>query len=173
MPNCRPIHCIAAGTLFLVSVFAEAHEDPAVNPFHELHAAHGDSSLSGTNELWLDPAGNDAETSEATLQIQPDGLVYAWSYKGEEKIGQLRRVEDGLSWNDSWHQPEAVRLEPVRDHGALLAGEYSYAAGSGPDWYWRIKLARRPDDTLVLQMTNIAPWGEEARAVRMVFRPEP
>jgi hypothetical protein len=28
-------------------------------------------------------------------------------------------------------------------------------------------------DNLVLQMTNIAPWGEEARAVRMTFKQEP
>lgn len=173
MRDRRSIHSLAAGTLFLASMLANALEDPAVNPFDTLHAAHGDASLTGTKELWLDPKGNDAVTSDATLQIQPDGLVYTWSYKGNEKTGELRWIEHAVSWSDSWHQPDAVRLEPVRDHGALLAGEYSYAAGSGPDWHWRIKLARRPDHTLVLQMTNIAPWGEEARAVRMVFRPEP
>jgi hypothetical protein len=30
-------------------------------------------------------------------------------------------------------------------------------------------LSERPSGELVLQMTNVAPWGEEQRAVRMVF----
>lgn len=36
-------------------------------------------------------------------------------------------------------------------------------------WGWQSKLSERPDGTLVLQMTNFAPWGEEGRAARMVF----
>ena len=48
----------------------------------------------------------------------------------------------------------------------------SYGDG-GPRWGWRMMLSLRPPfegapESLVLQMTNIAPWGEEARAVRMV-----
>jgi hypothetical protein len=45
-----------------------------------------------------------------------------------------------------------------------IQGEY----GPDADWGWRTALSlRTPTDELVLQMTNIAPWGEEARAVRM------
>lgn len=131
---------------------------------------HQGTAWSGSSELWLDPTGNEAESSDATLQVTPDGIEYTWSFRGKAQAGKLDWNEDGRSWHDSWHQPEPVRLEPVSRHGSLLAGEYSYPAGSGPDWHWRIKLAQRPDDTLVLQMTNITPWGEEARAVRMLFK---
>jgi hypothetical protein len=46
------------------------------------------------------------------------------------------------------------------------------AYGPDRDWGWRIGLSlRAPTGELVLRMTNIAPWGEEARAVRMTCSP--
>jgi hypothetical protein len=42
--------------------------------------------------------------------------------------------------------------------------------GPERDWGWRIGLYLRPTDELALQMTVITPWGEEGRAVRMVFQ---
>ncbi|MDX1626968.1 MAG: hypothetical protein R3323_10675 [Wenzhouxiangellaceae bacterium] len=133
-------------------------------------SSHADTEWAGSAELWLDPAGDKAEVSDASLQVAPSRIDYTWSFRGKDQEGEIVLGEEGLRWRDSWHQPEPVRLEPVRDHGALLAGEYSYSAPTGPDWHWRVKLAQRPDGTLVLQMTNIAPWGEEVRAVRMVFQ---
>lgn len=129
-----------------------------------------DTRWSGSSELWLDPTGDEAEHSEASLQVGSGGIDYTWSFRGKEQTGRIERDGQGLRWKDSWHQPGFVQLEAVREHGAMMAGEYSYPAGEGPDWHWRIKLAERPDGTRVLQMTNIAPWGEETRAVRMVFR---
>ena len=50
---------------------------------------------------------------------------------------------------------------------ALATVQYTYME----NWGWRINLCfREPTGELVLQMTNIAPWGEEARAVRMVCK---
>ena len=46
---------------------------------------------------------------------------------------------------------------------------HEYQVGDEPNWVWCSILSKRPDGALVLQMTNIAPWGEEGRAVRMVF----
>jgi hypothetical protein len=52
--------------------------------------------------------------------------------------------------------------------------QLQYEYGPDADWRWRIALTlRAPTDELVLQMTNIAPWGEEARAVRMVAKRQP
>ena len=133
-------------------------------------ADHKGTTWSGESELWVDPSGNDAAVSDATLRVGAEELVYTWFYEGAEQSGELRWSGDAVQWKDSWHQPEGVVLTAVAGHGSLLAAEYSYAAGSGPDWHWRIKLAERPDGSLVLQMTNIAPWGEEARAVRTVVR---
>jgi len=167
----RTIHCTLAAVLLGIAVSApsgtHASEDEAMTTIHSWLEAHSGTEWSGPNELWVDPTGNRAEHSDGTLKVEADGIAYTWAWKGTPHRGELR-WDDGWTWTDSWHQPEVVRLEPVRDHGALLAGEYSYPAGTGPDWHWRIKLAERPDGAVVLQMTNIAPWGEEARAVRMV-----
>lgn len=51
----------------------------------------------------------------------------------------------------------------------LFTVKSTYEVPSNPNWGWQSKLTELPDGTLVLQMTNIAPWGEEGRAVRMIF----
>lgn len=169
MNNCRTIFFIAA-VLLAGAACADASENETMSEFQAWLEANTGTERSGTNELWLDPTGNEALHSDGTLKVESDGIVYTWSYKGTPHTGKLR-VSDGLTWTDSWHQPEVVQLEAVRDHGALVAGEYSYPTGAGPDWHWRVKLVQRPDDTWVLQMTNIASWGEEVRAVRLLLPP--
>lgn len=163
---------IAVGAVvafFTPSVLA-AMEDLGMSKLEAWVGDHEDTTWSGESELWVDPAGNEAEISDATLSVSAGEIAYTWAYKGAEQSGELRWTGEALHWRDSWHQPEGVALTLVPGHGSLIAAEYSYSAGTGPDWHWRIKLAERPDGTLVLQMTNIAPWGEEARAVRTVVR---
>jgi hypothetical protein len=150
--------------------WAQATEESTMNELDRWAQEHTGSEWAGSAELWIDPAGNEVETSDATLQVRADGVEYTWAWRGAPHTGELSWGDDGFRWRDSWHQPETVELTAVAGQGALLAAEYSYPAGAGPDWQWRIKLAQRPDESLVLQMTNIAPWGEEARAVRMVLR---
>jgi hypothetical protein len=148
-----------------------AMEDADMDELKAWARSHANSVWYGESELWLDPAGNDAQVSEATVSVQPDSIAYTWVYEGSQQTGLLQWEGDILRWNDSWHQPEGVALTVVPGNGSIAAAEYSYPAGEGPDWHWRIKLSERPDGTLVLQMTNIAPWGEEARAVRTVVHP--
>ena len=164
------IGTVAAVLLLAAAASVGASEDDAMNDLNQWAAARAGSEWSGTSELWLDPSGNEGELSDATLQVGNDRITYTWAYKGTPHSGELSWSADGLRWHDSWHQPDGVALTRVPGHGALLAGEYSYPAGTGPDWQWRIKLSQRPDDSVVLQMTNIAPWGEEARAVRVLVR---
>lgn len=147
-----------------------AQQELNMDQFRSWIGKHLGTTWSGESELWIDPMGNEVEVSGATLDVVADGIAYTWAYNGNEQSGELRWNGEGLQWKDSWHQPETVALALVPGHGSLVAAEYSYAAGTGPDWHWRIKLAERPDGALVLQMTNIAPWGEEARAVRTVVR---
>lgn len=147
-----------------------AMEEPGMNEFKSWVGENQGTTWSGESELWTDPMGNAVEVSDASLSVGADEIVYTWAYQGAEQSGELRWDGESLQWKDSWHQPDGVTLTLVPGHGSLLAAEYSYSAGTGPDWHWRIKLAERPDGTLVLQMTNIAPWGEEARAVRTVVR---
>jgi hypothetical protein len=123
----------------------------------------------GTGELWLDPLGNEAEKSECTLAVDPEVIRYTWSYQGKPQEGRIALRAGGATWSDSWQQAKPVECADVPGAWGLLATHYAYAAGDGPDWGWRTILALRPTGELVLQMTNICPWGEEARAVRMIF----
>ena len=168
--NTAKVTALGAMVALAIPAGLVAMEDLSMNGFQSWVSDHEDTTWSGESELWVDPTGNNAQVSDATLSVGDEEIAYTWVYKGDEQSGELRWSGESLQWKDSWHQPEGVDLAVVSGHGSLIAAEYSYPAGTGPDWHWRIKLAVRPDGTLVLQMTNIAPWGEEARAVRTVVR---
>lgn len=124
----------------------------------------------GEGELWLDERGDRALCSPCTASIDARSLRYTWSYEGKPQEGKLS-FDGALRWSDSWHQPKEMECAQIAGAWGLLACAYTYGAGEGPDWGWRIVLAQRPSGELVLSMTNIAPWGEETRAVRMIMRP--
>jgi len=135
------------------------------------------SKLAGTNwvgdgELWLDPEGNKAARYECGLKSEPDAIYYTWSYENETKKGCFTFNESGAVWIDSWHQPKSVQCIILPKAWGIFTVNHTYDVPSSPSWGWQSKLSERPDGTLVLQMTNITPWGEEGRAVRMVFTRE-
>lgn len=126
----------------------------------------------GTNRLWLN---TDAppEESASTAELADGELTYTWSFRGKESRGVLSFGDGRAHWVDSFHQATGIELEAVPSFGALFAGAYAYPAGDGsPDWSWRIVLSRRPSGELVLQMTNLPPWGEQDRAVELVLTRE-
>lgn len=135
------------------------------------------SSLAGTTwhgraELWLDPLGDTAEWSDCQLHVRADGVSYVWSRDQTSHRGDITVTSRGASFTDTFHQPAAMAFDAVAPSGALIDVQGSYTAGDGPPWGWRIVLAHRPavfglTEALVLQMINIAPWGEQVRAVRM------
>lgn len=126
------------------------------------------SEWAGTAELWLDPLGDEVRRSDCTLSVQDDVVQYRWSHEGEGREGRITLRADGAEFVDSWHQPEPMACRSLADARGLFGVLGAY--GPGSDWGWRISLSlRAPTNELVLQMTNIAPWGEEARAVRMTL----
>ena len=127
------------------------------------------TSWSGKGELWLDPLGNETVSYDCALEFTDEAMIYHWSYKSESKQGRYQFTADQVTWSDTWHQPEIVVCQRVKTTRGLFNIEYSYAEEGDQSWGWRMQLSQRPDDALVLQMTNIAPWGEETRAVRMTF----
>jgi len=129
-----------------------------------------DTQWSGKGELWLDPESNNAELFSCDLQIEPYNLFYNWQYENETKKGSFKFSDVGGVWVDSWHQPESANCVYIPGVRGLFTVEHSYTVPSSPDWAWRSKLSERPDGDLVLQMTNLTPWGEEGRAVRMIFK---
>jgi hypothetical protein len=121
----------------------------------------------GTAELWLDPLGNDVTRSDCTISVDSEVVRYTWSHDGKAHEGSIALRDNGADFTDSWHQPEPMRCSRLLDAMGLFQVQGQY--GPESDWEWRIGLSlRAPTDELVLQMTNIAPWGEEARAVRMI-----
>ena len=127
------------------------------------------SNWTGRGELWLDPEGNKADSYDCQLHVENDAITYTWVYENETKKGNFTFNESGARWFDSWHQQEPVKCKDVSDAWGLFTFKHTYDVPSIPSWGWQSKLSERPDGSLVLQMTNIAPWGEESRAVRMIF----
>lgn len=121
----------------------------------------------GTNELWLDPLGDVAEKSDARIEIGDD-VRYTWSREGTEQQGRLVPTEAGADFTDTFHQADGVMSCRTVVHArSVLSVEGTYME----TWGWRIAICHRePTGELVLQMTNITPWGEEARAVRLVAK---
>jgi hypothetical protein len=125
----------------------------------------------GDAELWLDPLGDSPDRSDCTLAIDNRVVAYTWSYDGTQHHGSIALQNDRATFTDSWHQPEPMECKLVTGRHSLFQVQGTY--GPDNDWGWRIMLSRRePTGELVLQMTNIAPWGEETRAVRMVGTPQ-
>lgn len=125
------------------------------------------SHWSGTAELWLDPLGDSAQRSECTVAVEENTVRYTWVYDGRPQQGKITLDDSGAVFIDTWHQPEPMACTRVPEARGLFQVQGAY----GPDanWGWRLTLCQRqPSGELILQMTNIAPWGEETRAVRMI-----
>lgn len=127
------------------------------------------SQWKGKGELWLDPEGNAAQLYECALKIEQDAVNYSWEYDKDTKRGSYTFNDDGATWQDSWHQKNLIQGFYVPKAWGIFTVSHEYQVPDNPNWGWRSKLSERPDGSLVLQMSNITPWGEEGRAVRMVF----
>ncbi len=132
------------------------------------------SKWRGSAELWLDPLGDEVMRCACTVEVEEGVVRYGWSFKDKPQQGSITLREGGGVFTDSWHSPAAMPAQDVAGAWGLFCVQGTYGAGDdSPDWGWRIALSVRPaGGELVLQMTNIAPWGEEARAVRMICKRE-
>jgi hypothetical protein len=127
-----------------------------------------DTRWNGDAELWLDPLGDQAVRSACSARVGPSILEYTWQHEGQPQTGKLVLGEGGADFTDTFHSSSAMSCACVPGSRALVDVQGSY--GPDADWGWRITVSlRAPTGELVLQMTNIAPWGEEVRAVRMVM----
>ncbi len=127
------------------------------------------TSWKGTNELWLDPLGDEALRSEGTIRIEANVVRYTWSHEGKAHEGSFTLRADDADFVDTWHQAEPMKCRRLVGAPGLFQVQGAY--GPEKDWGWRTALClRAPDGELVLQMTNVTPWGEEVRAVRMICK---
>jgi len=125
------------------------------------------SKWAGRSELWLDPLGDELTEGSCTLEVLATGIAYTWTHEGETKTGSVVLSEEGGTFTDTFHSSSAMDCRNLVGNRGLFLIEGTY--GDKNEWGWLIGLSHRTSsDELVLQMTNIAPWGEEARAVRFV-----
>ncbi len=175
---------VVLATTMVVVGLAVAQDSPPKNGEEKKALSGANDALSkltgsrwtGTGELWLDKLGNEAHKCECTLTMDPAAVgsfSYTWSHEGKAQTGSVVLRDGGAVWSDTFHQPKPVKCSMLADSWALLAAHYTFSVGSGPNWGWRFALAQRPTGELVLQMTVTKPWGEENRAVRMVFTRSP
>ena len=136
---------------------------------NEWLAKYAGTEWKGKGELWLDPEGNSALLYDCALSIYGDSIKYSWLYENEARHGSFVFNATGAIWMDSWHQERPVQCSRVPKAWGIFTVSHEYEVPDIPNWGWRSRLSERPDGSLVLQMTNITPWGEEGRAVRMVF----
>ena len=130
---------------------------------------YSDTKWTGLGELWLDTAGDTAETYDCELQVESHGIHYSWLYENKRQKGCFTLNKSGAHWVDSWHQKTPVECLLIPDTWGIFSLTHEYEVPASPNWAWRSILSHRPDHSLVLQMTNITSWGEEGRAVRMIF----
>ena len=127
------------------------------------------SKWAGRSELWLDPLGDVLTEGTCTLEVQATGITYTWTHKDETKTGSVVLSESGGTFTDTFHSPSPMECRNLVGNRGLFLIEGSY--GEKGEWGWLIGLSHRtPTGELVLQMTNIAYWGEEARAVRFICK---
>lgn len=128
------------------------------------------SRWTGQGELWLDPLGYEVHRCECEIEIADGAIHYRWSHEGTPHTGKLALRPDGADFTDSFHSSTPMAFVNVANRWGLVDVFGTYPAPDGPAWGWRIILAHRPTGELVLQMTNVTPWGEEGRAVRMICK---
>ena len=126
------------------------------------------TTWSGRAELWVDPLGNEVDACDCRIEVEADHLEYHWSYEGKPHVGRVVFRPGGADFTDSWHSESVMVCVTAPSPWAMIDVLGTYDGGEGSEWGWRILLALRPSDELVLQMTNVTPWGEEGRAVRMI-----
>ncbi len=135
---------------------------------------------SGTYRLWLHP-GAEVQVSQSNAHVSVEGngayavMSYDWVWKEKPQSGVF--LFEGPSdhvtatWGDSWHQqPATMRCEgSFSDEGKLVVLG-SYSGGEGPDWGWRTQFNLVGEDSMVMEVYNITPDGQEALAVRAEYK---
>jgi hypothetical protein len=122
----------------------------------------------GKHELWMRP---DTPALEGDVRASLDDNVLSWTWTLDDDKHEGRLHLDGSSWQDSFHQSEAAPLQAAPAHGARFGFSCQYGPPDSP-WTWLIAVCERPEGQLVVQMTNITPWGERQLAVQWIMDPQ-
>ncbi|RPE77072.1 DUF1579 domain-containing protein [Vulcaniibacterium tengchongense] len=132
----------------------------------------------GTTRVWFEPdappAMEVAQTGRIRRVLGGRFLLHEYRYGEGDRAGEgmalygLHLDEQAFeaAWVDSMHTGTSIMFSTGADrgHGFDVLGSYGEGQG-GPRWGWRTRIAQPSPDQLVLTMFNIAPDGNEAKAV--------
>ena len=90
------------------------------------------SQWDGQAELWLDPAGDQAQRCACTMRVEADAVGYTWSYQGQPQTGRLSLRDDGGDFTDSWHSPKAIRCTAAPAPCCVALRPYPNPTPDGP-----------------------------------------
>ncbi len=114
--------------------------------------------------------------SSSTVDIRALGqgkfvaVAYTWNYEGQPQDGLIVFAAEGsaATWLDSWHMGNSIMQCEATRQGDAITLRGSYPAPPGPDWGWRIEIAR-DDAALAVRMFNLSPDGQEWLAVTATY----
>ena len=143
---------------------------------HFLKSLEG--SYKGVTKVWFEPgAPSDESFCAGSLRSVLDGRFLLHEYEGSLQGKPIQGIaiygcslgDNKLqtAWIDSFHNGTAIMFsenENIADPYSVL-GHY----GNEPRWGWRTVITRENENKIVITMYNIAPGGNDEKAVETIY----
>lgn len=159
-----------------------ANEKLQASMKHGVHArlAAMAGTWHGITRTWFEPGklANESEIS-GTLRLVLGGRFLLHEYEcqmqGQPEHGMAiygHHLDEGMfeaAWIDTFHTNSSILFS--QGGGDAFDVSATYFAGEGePRWGWRTRITQPEVDRILIEMFNVLPGGEEARAVEFDYR---